>query len=354
VRKPDCGQGILRDTLARRLRALRPRPSRVLVVLDPGAAEVASPRIHRALADAGLEGTFLRAPRGEARKTLDEVGKLASRMVRAGADRRSFVLAVGGGVCSDMAGFAAASTLRGLRWGAVATTLLAMVDAAVGGKTAVNLPEGKNLFGAFHFPEFIVADTALLATLPAREWRAGRGELVKTAMLAGGVMWRGLAAAPKGSLGRRGKVLTGLARQAAIYKAGVVTRDPREGDERKLLNLGHTFGHALETAAGPRRLRHGEAVALGILCALRASAEHGMCAPDAEEEMRALYQRHDLPTAMPGPLPSAATLRRLMLRDKKADDGRLELVLPLAPGHAALVQGVDAAEAVAVIRHTLG
>ena len=316
MRKPDCGQGILRDTLARRLRALRPRPSRVLVVLDPGAAEVASPRIHRALADAGLEGTFLRAPRGEARKTLDEVGKVASRMVRAGADRRSFVLAVGGGVCSDMAGFAAASTLRGLRWGAVATTLL--------------------------------------ATLPAREWRAGRGELVKTAMLAGGVMWRGLAAAPKGSLGRRGKVLTGLARQAATYKAGVVARDPREGDERKLLNLGHTFGHALETAAGPRRLRHGEAVALGILCALRASAEHGMCAPDAEEEMRALYRRHDLPTAMPGPLPSAATLRRLMLRDKKADDGRLELVLPLAPGHAALVQGVDAAEAVAVIRHTLG
>jgi len=354
MKAPDCGRGILVETLGRRLRALRPAPSHVFVILDSGAAAVVEAPLQRILRASGLPSTILRGPRGESQKTLEHAERLASKLVRAGVDRRSFVLAVGGGVCTDVAGFVAASTLRGLRWGAIATTLLAMTDAAVGGKTAVNLAEGKNLFGAFHFPQFILADTALLRSLPAREWRSGRGELFKTALLAGGNFWRELCAAPKGSLDRRSEVLTRLAGKAARYKAKVVARDPHETEERKLLNLGHTFGHALETAAGPRRLRHGEAVALGILCAVRAAAEGGLCDTSAEEELRALFRRHDLPTTMPGELPTATTLRRLLARDKKADGGQLELVLPLAPGQAVLVKGVAVKDAIAVIRRTLG
>ena len=354
MKTPDCGKGILRATLTRRLKGLRPQPSALFVVLDPGATEVAERTVRLAAKDAGMTATLVRGPHGESRKTLASAEKLASKLIRKGLDRRSFVLAVGGGVCTDVSGFVASSIMRGVRWGVVPTTLLAMVDAAVGGKTGVNLEEGKNLFGAFHFPSFLIVDTNLLRTLPARDWRSGRGELVKTAMLAGGSMWRNLCSASVGSFARRSEALTTLVNQAARYKAKVVAKDPQEKDERKLLNLGHTFGHALETALGPRKIRHGEAVALGILCAVKVAVENELAPSSTEADMRTLFARHDLPTELKGPLPNATTLRRLLSRDKKADDGLLQLVVPLAPGKVVLVKGVAVQDAVGVLRRTLG
>lgn len=339
----DVGVGILREKLAARLKAIRPKPSKVFVVVDRKARTVVGRKVMLAGKDAGLEMVEVLAPQGEAAKTLAHAEALASRLVKAGADRKSLVLAVGGGVTSDMAGFVAANLFRGVTWGVVSTTLLGMVDASIGGKTAVNLPEGKNLFGAFHFPRFVVMDVRMLRTLPQREWRCGLGELLKTAMLQG-PMYRRLLGLPKGKLLRGSTELAELVKASARYKAKVVAADPREGGERKLLNLGHTFGHALETAAGPRKLLHGEAVALGLRCALAMSVEQGLASPTYAEEVDRFLEKLGLRTTYPGALPSKARLKRLLLRDKKASYGKLDLILPARPGANLLVQGVDVGE----------
>ncbi len=193
-------------------------------------------------------------PPGEEAKSLGAIERLW-RELR--LDRDGLLVAFGGGCTTDAAGFAAATYLRGIPWIAVPTTLVGQVDAAIGGKTAVNLPEGKNLVGAFHWPESTLIDPALLGTLPERERRAGMAEVVKTGLLAGEPLWE-LSDAE-------------LVRRCAVYKTGVCLRDPHERGERAVLNLGHTFAHALEAAAGYDRVSHGEAVALGLLAALRLS-----------------------------------------------------------------------------------
>jgi 3-dehydroquinate synthase len=344
------GRANLHDDLARRLRALRPRPTKVLVVMDRRAADAVGTRVGRAVADSGMEMVTASPAHGEARKTMESAQRLAARLIRRGADRGSLLLAVGGGATSDLAGFVASILFRGIRWGVVPTTLLAMADAAIGGKTAVNLPEGKNLLGAFHFPEFVVADVRTLQTLPQREWRCGMGEVVKTAMLSGPVLIQQLEATPRAKLGRASEALGQLVRSCARYKTRIVARDPLEGEERKLLNLGHTYGHALETAAGPRRLAHGEAVALGIRCALRDSLERGLCNEAYAARVLELMQRVGLPESYPGSLPATGELRRLLRRDKKAARGELDLVLPIRAGSNIIVHGVPARDVARLIR----
>lgn len=343
---PRFGRGLLASALARELR--RARPSAVFALLDPGARAAAAP-LRKALATAGAPHRVFAAPRGEARKTWEQAGALVQRLIRAGLDRRGLVVAVGGGVCSDLTGFAAATALRGVRWGACPTTLLAMADAALGGKTAVDLPEGKNLAGAFWFPEFVIADVDLLRGLPAREWSCGLGEIVKSALLDGEAALRRLERAPAAALRRPSAQLEAAARAAAALKLRVVRADPREGGERALLNLGHTFGHALETAAGPRRLAHGEAVALGLLVAVRFAAARGLASEDYAARVERLLARCRLPLRYPARLPSPARLAALLVRDKKSKSGRLDLILPLAPGRAAIVSGATPAEAAAAI-----
>lgn len=352
--EPIFVRGSLRASLRRALADLQPAPARVFVVLDARAARAARSAVAGALRDARLPATWLPGPRGETGKTFAAAGALAREFVRQGLDRRSFVLAVGGGVTSDLAGFAAAIALRGVRWGVCPTTLLAMADAALGGKTAVNLPEGKNLLGAFHFPSFVIADVATLRTLPAREWSCGLGEIVKSAMLEGEAALARLERARPQDLRRASPALLAAVRAAAWLKTGIVRRDPLERGERALLNLGHTFGHALETAAGPRRLAHGEAVALGLRVATDFAAEHGVAAPEYAARVRALLARCGLPVRYPGRLPSAARLTALLARDKKAHARRLDLILPLAPGRNAVVSGAAPAEAAAAIRRSLG
>jgi 3-dehydroquinate synthase len=352
--QPIFTAGGLRRELTRALLRLRPAPTRVFLVLDPAVVRIARAPAAGAVRAAGLSCVVMTAPGGEARKNLSSAGQLTRALVRAGADRRSLVIAIGGGVTSDLTGFAASITLRGLRWAVCPTTLLAMADAALGGKTAVNLPEGKNLAGAFHFPSFVIADTRLLRTLPQREWSCGLGEVVKSAMLDGEAALRRLERTRPADLRRASPALLAAARAAAALKLRVVRADPFEGGERALLNLGHTFGHALETAAGPRRLAHGEAVALGIRCALSVSARGGLASPEYERRIHALFERCGLPARFPGRLPGAARLAALLARDKKAVARRLDLVLPVAPGRNVIVAGAAPADVAEEMIRALG
>ena len=272
------------------------------------------------LADAtvlGLHGAPLEAPvhalrAGEEAKSLGAVERIW-RELR--LERGGTIVAFGGGCTTDAAGFAAAVYLRGVRWVAVPTTLVGQVDAAIGGKTAVNLPEGKNLVGAFHWPERTVIDPVLLETLPEAERRAGMAEVLKTGLLAGKPFWE----LPNAELVRR----------CAAYKTAVCLRDPLERDERAVLNLGHTFAHALEAAGGYARVSHGEAVALGLLAALRLS---GLDTAPVEETLAPKPVRVNREAAWAA-----------LARDKKARDGKPRLVLLEAPGKP--VTGVERPEA---------
>jgi shikimate kinase / 3-dehydroquinate synthase len=248
---------------------------------------------------------------GEEAKSLGAVERLW-RELRLG--RGGTIVAFGGGCTTDAAGFAAATYMRGIRWIAVPTTLVGQVDAAIGGKTAVNLPEGKNLVGAFHWPLRTVIDPALLETLPESEHRAGMAEVVKTGLLAGEPIWE--LEAPE------------LVRRCAAYKAAVCLSDPHEQGERAVLNLGHTFAHALEAAGDYRRLSHGEAVALGLLAALRLS---GLDTAAVEEVLQPQKAQVDRDAAWAA-----------MARDKKAVNGTPRLVLLEAPGKP--VTGVELPE----------
>ncbi len=271
--------------------------------------ELVPPGEHELLADStvlGLHRPPLNAPvhalrGGEEAKSIGAVERIW-RELR--LDRHGTIVAFGGGCTTDAAGFAAATYLRGIPWVAVPTTLVGQVDAAIGGKTAVNLPEGKNLVGAFHWPLQTVVDPVLLETLPERERRAGMAEVVKTGLLAGEPFWE--------------LPLPELVRRCAAYKVAVCLRDPYERGERAILNLGHTFAHALESAAGYERLSHGEAVALGLLAALRLSGLDTSAVEDVLEPQPARVDRDAAWAAL--------------ARDKKARDGRPRLVLLEEPG----------------------
>jgi 3-dehydroquinate synthase len=273
-------------------------------------------------------------PDGERGKTLRELERAATALLRAGCTRRCLVVAVGGGAVSDAAGFLAASFMRGVAWAAVPTTLLAMVDAAIGGKTAVNLPEAKNAVGAFHPPSAVLADPAALATLPARELRSGMGEVVKYAALRPALL--GEVAA----LGR-GAPPAALVAACARAKVEVVREDPTEKGARKLLNLGHTFGHGVEAAGRFERFTHGEAVAVGLAFAFRLAARLGRVGPLAVAEVEDAIRGAGLPIRV-----SAATARRaaaLMSYDKKRTADGLRWVLPRTRGAAWTVEwDVDA------------
>ncbi len=286
--------------------------ARLPELLPDGEVEVIGDATVLGLHRPPIEGPVHALRGGEEAKSLGAVERLW-RELRLGRD--GTIVAFGGGCTTDAAGFAAATYLRGVGWIAVPTTLVGQVDAAIGGKTAVNLPEGKNLVGAFHWPLATAIDPVLLETLPERERRAGMAEVVKTGLLAGEPLWE----LPE----------TELVRRCAAYKAAVCLRDPHEQGERAVLNLGHTFAHALEAAADYRRMSHGEAVALGLLAALRLS---GLDTATVEEVLQ----------------PQPAQVSRdaawaALARDKKSVNGSPRLVLLEAPGKP--VTGVELPEA---------
>lgn len=312
---------------------------RCVVITDEHVA-----RAWRAALEAGLGGVeqdWVVLPPGEEHKTLEQARDLYQRLLSFEVDRHTPILAFGGGVVGDLAGFVAATLLRGLPLYQVPTTLLAMVDSSLGGKTGVDLPEGKNLVGSFYAPRAVWADPETLRTLPMREWAGGMAEAIKHALVASPDLFEHLEVLSETAAPDlwSPEELQGLVEGAARVKVEIVSRDPLEGGERAWLNLGHTLGHALEAAGGYRMLSHGEAVSLGILAAVRMARGRGILEEDLEPWLVALLQAWDLPRSIPADLPWGAVAAALR-RDKKRSRGALTFVLPLRVGAVRLVSGV--------------
>jgi 3-dehydroquinate synthase len=286
-------------------------------------------------------------PDGERFKNIQSVGKIYEALIRAGADRGSAIVAVGGGVIGDTAGFAAATYLRGISLAHVPTTLLAQVDSSIGGKVGVNHTLGKNLIGAFHQPALVAIDPALLRTLPRREFRSGLYEVVKYGMIASRGLFDRVAGQTKAIFARDPAVLEPAIVESCRIKADVVTKDERESGLRRILNFGHTIGHALEAVTKYRRFRHGEAIAYGMLAAADLAVVRGAL---AERERQALVQ---LITKL-GPLPPISDLPipdilAAVRRDKKVVHGTLHFVIAIEVGATMTVDDVTEAELVATL-----
>ena len=310
----------------------------VLVVSNDVVAPLYLQRVTSALADRTFATLIL--PDGEAHKTLDSAARVFAALAELKASRDACIIALGGGVIGDLAGFAAACWMRGIACVQMPTTLLAMVDSSVGGKTAVDLPQGKNLIGAFHQPRAVIADTTTLTTLPERELRAGFAEVVKYGALGDAGFFAWLENHAEDLLARDAPALAESIARCCAQKAAIVARDETEQGERALLNFGHTFGHALETASGYGTLLHGEAIAIGMCLAARLSAHLGR-APGADaERLASLLQRFGLPTAIPAGV-GTQNLLDIMRLDKKNLSGRLRLVLWRGVGQAEIVADVD-------------
>jgi 3-dehydroquinate synthase len=278
-------------------------------------------------------------PPGEAAKTMAEAERVLRELARAGMTRDDHVVALGGGVVGDLAGFCAHLYQRGVQVVQVPTTLVAQVDSAYGGKTGVDLPEGKNYAGAYHLPAAVLADTTTLASLPRAELAAGYVELLKTGLLAGGQLWEQARAIEE----LDGEGLADLVFACARYKCEVVAADERDDGLRAVLNLGHTVGHAIEAASGYERYRHGEAVALGLLAALRLSA-----APELRDEIESILRRHELPVELDQAISVDAVVDALQ-RDKKRTAAGVGFVLLATPGEPQTGQLVDPAKVRAAV-----
>jgi 3-dehydroquinate synthase len=348
------GRGLL-ATLGTRANALKPG-AKAAIVCDEAVMPLHLATAEAALMSAGLTSTSIIVGQGERSKAFATLERVCEGLIAAKVERGDLVIALGGGVVGDLAGFAAAIVRRGLDYIQVPTTLLAQVDSSVGGKTAINSSLGKNLIGAFHQPILVLADTAILDTLPARQFRAGYAELVKHGLLGDAAFFSWLEANAKdvfaGTAAREHAIAT-----SCRMKADIVARDEREAGDRALLNLGHTFGHALEAAAGfSDRLLHGEAIAIGIALAFAFSAKRGLL-PQADAER---VQRHlaavGLPTHVsdiPGGLPGVDRLMELMAQDKKVRRGKLIFILARGIGQAFVAPDVDPAEVRAFIAEKL-
>jgi len=348
------GRGLI-SSLGWRIATLRPG-ARAAIVTDATVARHHLAAAKSALAIAGIAATPVTVAAGEGSKSFPVLADVCEQLIAARIERGDLVVALGGGVIGDLAGFAAAVVRRGLDYVQVPTTLLAQVDSSVGGKTAIDSSHGKNLIGAFHQPILVVADTALLDTLPPREFRAGYAEVAKYGLIAEAAFFAWLES------NWRDVFAGGAAREHAIavscrMKAAIVARDEREMGERALLNLGHTFGHALEAAAGfSEKLLHGEAIALGMVLAFEFSARQGLLPmADAERATRHLAAV-GLPThfsEMASGLPGADRLMDLIAQDKKVKRGKLTFILARGIGSAFVAPDVDAAEVRAFLAEKL-
>ena len=290
------------------------------------------------LGDAGLSPTVVVIPDGEEHKNLAWLAVLYDRLLDAGIERRTPVVALGGGVVGDLAGFAAATLLRGLPLVQVPTTLLAQVDAAIGGKTGIDHAHGKNLVGAFHQPRLVLIDVATLRTLPRREFVAGLAEVIKYGMIRDAELFGTLEARLDALLALDEGVLVPVVATSCRHKAAVVAADEREqSGERAVLNFGHTIGHALEVLTEYRGLLHGEAVAIGMVAAARLSRALGVCDAATVERLERLLRRAGLPVAMPADV-TASALALAMQSDKKTAGGRIRFVCVERIGRTRLVE----------------
>jgi 3-dehydroquinate synthase len=313
------------DTIGGRMAALGFRGRCGLVTNDRVGALYRG-RVERSLALAGMTPVVVQIPDGEEHKTLATLSGMFDTLLRAGIERGTPLVALGGGVVGDVTGFAAATLLRGLPIVQAPTTLLAQVDAAIGGKTAIDHPVGKNLIGAFHQPRLVVADVGVLGTLPRRELLAGLAEVVKYGVIGDAKLFAGLERDPSAVLTLDPTAFVPIVAACGRQKAAVVAADEREErGERAVLNFGHTIGHALEAVTGYGRFLHGEAVAIGMVAAARVSAGLGLCDTATVDRIAGLLGRLGLPVAIPNDVPIAA-LGAAMRADKKSVDGRIRFI----------------------------
>jgi 3-dehydroquinate synthase len=341
------GRGLLGDATRWRERL---RGRHVLVISNTTVAPLYLERVAQGLD--GLKWASFLIEDGEAHKSFANVERALAALAEIGATRDACVIALGGGVVGDLAGFSAACWMRGIDFIQMPTTLLSMVDSSVGGKTGVNLPAGKNLVGAFHQPRAVVADIDTLATLPDREYRAGLAEVIKGAAIGDEPFFAWLEAHADALAARDDEAVIEAIARKLRYKAGVVARDETEQGERALLNLGHTFGHALETAGHYTTLLHGEGVAIGMLLAARLSERLGMSNAGDTARLQRLLETVGLPVAIP-PGMDAQQLLALMRLDKKNTAGTLRLILWRGIGKAEIVVGVDENDVLAVLREAI-
>ena len=343
------GSGLL-ASLGERIAALGYRPgTRVLVVSNPVVHGHYGTAVLASLEAAGFVSSSLVMEAGEEQKTPASVARIHDEAFARRLERGSLILALGGGVVGDMAGFAAATWLRGIAVVQVPTTLLAMVDASIGGKTGVNHPGGKNLIGAFHQPRLVVIDPATLATLPPREFRAGMAEVIKYGVIGDAELFADLEAAagrqPPEALGSIQAVgaplLQSLLERSAAAKARVVAADEREGGLRAILNYGHTLGHAVETLCGYGTWLHGEAVGLGMLAVGEIAVLMGLWSRADQERQRAVIAAAGLPQRWPDLDPDAVLA--CLQGDKKVREGRVRFVVPTAIGRVEIRSDVEPA-----------
>jgi 3-dehydroquinate synthase len=330
----DAAGGLVAPLLAR---------SKVAILTDETVAGLHLDRLLASFAACGISATALALPAGESTKGWPEFARATEWLLEQKIERRDMVVAFGGGVIGDLAGFAAAVLRRGVRFVQIPTTLLAQVDSSVGGKTGINTAQGKNLVGAFHQPTLVLADIDVLGTLPGRDFLAGYGEVVKYGLLgdAGFFDWLERHA---GDLATTQALRQEAVRRSVQMKADIVSRDETEEGERALLNLGHTFCHALEKATGyGDRLLHGEGVAIGCALAFELSQRMGLCAQEAPSRVRAHFRSLGMRVDMadiPGDLPGADALLALMAQDKKVVDGKLRFILARGIGEAFIADDV--------------
>jgi 3-dehydroquinate synthase len=336
------------DLLARVGEILLPtRSARAVIVTNPTVAAHHLKTLRGGLSRAGVSHETVIVPDGEAHKDWATLYSIHTRLLELGAERSTLLLALGGGVVGDLAGFAAATYQRGMPLVQLPTTLLAQVDSSVGGKTAVNHPLGKNMIGAFYQPTAVIIDTATLTTLPGREFAAGLAEVVKYGAACDADLFVWLEAALERLVARDADAVAHAIFECCRIKAAVVAADERESGERALLNFGHTFGHAIEAGTGYGSWLHGEAVAAGMVLAADLSVRAAGFPRADSERIRALLERAGLPTRLP-PL-GAERYLELMGRDKKVEGGRLRFIILEALGRAALRAGIPTAEIAEVL-----
>ncbi|MCE8511263.1 3-dehydroquinate synthase [Ruegeria pomeroyi] len=351
----EIGPGLLAETGARIAPLLKRR--RVCVLTDETVASLHLEALSEGLAAGGITMQALALPPGEATKSWPHLERAVDWLLAEKVERNDIVVAFGGGVIGDLAGFAAAILRRGVRFVQIPTSLLAQVDSSVGGKTGINASHGKNLIGAFHQPSLVLADTSVLGTLTARDFLAGYGEVVKYGLLGDVAFFDWLEgqgpALAAGDMAARVEAVT----RSVQMKADIVARDETEQGDRALLNLGHTFCHALEAATGySDRLLHGEGVAIGCALAFELSARLGLCSQEDPSRVRAHLKAMGMKTDLcdiPGDLPGAAALVDLMAQDKKVVDGQLRFILARGIGQAFVTSDVPREAVLSVLEDAL-
>ncbi len=337
----EIGAGSL-DQLGRFLTE-RATVTHVVLLTDENVHRLHAMRAAESLGQQEINVDVIRIEPGEPSKSIDVAASLWEGLLQLGADRKTVVAAVGGGVIGDLAGFVAATYARGLRFLQVPTSLLAQVDSSVGGKVGINLPEAKNMVGAFWQPLGVLIDTDTLATLPANEFRSGLAEVVKYGMILDSELFDYLEANVAGLLEHDPKVLGHVIARCCRLKADVVEQDEREESGlRAVLNLGHTFGHAFESLSGYGKLLHGEAVSIGMVCAARLAQRLKRIDAQLTQRLTRLLESLGLPVAVPDLDPKQIV--ESMMHDKKVQHGALKVVLPSRLGHAELVGGVEPAD----------